>query len=231
MPLNMQVKLLRVLHEKVIYRVGAEQTINVNVRVVAATNRCLETAVSKGEFREDFYYRLNVFPITLPPLRERGSDIVQLFEHFAQTHALTGKKPIVLTESAQQEIITRHWPGNIRELRNLVERLSICFPGQAITSELLPSVTFAQQNKQSHLGQVAPIEFDALINNNPIQNQSHATTGALNLQESLSDIEKTYITQALNKTQGNVTQSAKILGLRRTTLIQKIKKYTKKITQ
>jgi len=226
MPMDMQVKILRVLQEHVIYRVGGEKPIEVNVRIVAATNRCLETAVSKGEFREDLFYRLNVFPIVLPPLRERGTDIIFLFEYFAQIHTVENSPPIYLTSEAQQELMRRQWPGNIRELSNLVERLSICFPGQAINPNHLPQLSPLQQAKESEPTTQFATQSSSLAQPTGIDlNEQLALADEMNLQERLRDIEKEYIAQALKRSEGNITHAAKLLGLGRTTLIEKIKKH------
>ena len=226
MPMDMQVKILRVLQEQVIYRVGGEKPIEVNVRIVAATNRCLETAVSKGEFREDLFYRLNVFPIILPPLRERGTDIIFLFEYFAQIHTVENSPPIYLTSEAQQELMRRQWPGNIRELSNLVERLSICFPGQAINPNHLPQLSPLQQAKESEPTTQFATQSSSLAQPTGIDlNEQLALADEMNLQERLRDIEKEYIAQALKRSEGNITHAAKLLGLGRTTLIEKIKKH------
>ena len=226
MPMDMQVKILRVLQEQVIYRVGGEKPIEVNVRIVAATNRCLETAVSKGEFREDLFYRLNVFPIILPPLRERGTDIIFLFEYFAQIHTVENSPPIYLTSEAQQELMRRQWPGNIRELSNLVERLSICFPGQAINPTHLPQLSPLQQTKESEPTTQFATQSSSLAQPTGIDlNEQLALADEMNLQERLRDIEKEYIAQALKRSEGNITHAAKLLGLGRTTLIEKIKKH------
>ena len=226
MPMDMQVKILRVLQEQVIYRVGGEKPIEVNVRIVAATNRCLETAVSKGEFREDLFYRLNVFPIVLPPLRERGTDIIFLFEYFAQIHTVENSPPIYLTSEAQQELMRRQWPGNIRELSNLVERLSICFPGQAINPTHLPQLSPLQQTKESEPTTQFATQSSSLAQPTGIDlNEQLALADEMNLQERLRDIEKEYIAQALKRSEGNITHAAKLLGLGRTTLIEKIKKH------
>ncbi|MBT7576873.1 MAG: sigma-54-dependent Fis family transcriptional regulator [Methylococcales bacterium] len=226
MPMDMQVKILRVLQEQVIYRVGGEKPIEVNVRIVAATNRCLETAVSKGEFREDLFYRLNVFPIVLPPLRERGTDIIFLFEYFAQIHTVENSPPIYLTSEAQQELMRRQWPGNIRELSNLVERLSICFPGQAINPNHLPQLSPLQQAKESEPTTQFATQSSSLAQPTGVDlNEQLALADEMNLQERLRDIEKEYIAQALKRSEGNITHAAKLLGLGRTTLIEKIKKH------
>ncbi len=226
MPMDMQVKILRVLQEHVIYRVGGEKPIAVNVRIVAATNRCLETAVSKGEFREDLFYRLNVFPIVLPPLRERGTDIIFLFEYFAQIHTVETAPPIYLTPESQQELMRRQWPGNIRELSNLVERLSICFPGQAISPNHLPQLSPLQKIKESEPTVKFATQASSLIQPPGVNlNEQLALADEMNLQERLRDIEKEYIAQALKRSEGNITHAAKLLGLGRTTLIEKIKKH------
>lgn len=126
LPLTAQAKLLRVLQEKTLERVGANRPIKVDIRIVAATNRNLEEMVTRREFREDLYYRLNVFPLTLPPLRERGSDIIALADHFAQRYAQRNGKPITrISTPALNMLMSYHWPGNVRELENTIERAAI----------------------------------------------------------------------------------------------------------
>lgn len=138
MPAAMQVKLLRVLQEQVFERVGSNQSIKANVRIVAATHQNLSEAMHKGSFREDLYYRLNVFPIEIPPLRERAEDIPLLIQHFIEQQRKDHQDFIKIEPEALQTLIHYHWPGNVRELWNLIERLMILYPNQGIHLKDLP---------------------------------------------------------------------------------------------
>jgi len=145
MPLDLQVKLLRALQEREIERVGGNATIKVNVRVIAATNRDLEKEMQEGRFRKDLYYRLNIFPIELPPLRDRKEDIPLLAIYFIQRFAKkAGKDILTLTARALQELVQYKWPGNIRELEHLIERSVLVAPGDTIKQVHLPA---AQQQQ------------------------------------------------------------------------------------
>jgi Nif-specific regulatory protein len=139
-----QVKLLRVLQEREFERVGGSKTIKVNVRLIAATNRNLEEMVKNGEFREDLYYRLNVIPIDLPPLRERGEDIRLLVNFFLERSMKNHKKKVIITEEAMNELMSYPWPGNIRELENTIERIVLMGSDDGISAEemrlLLPAL-------------------------------------------------------------------------------------------
>src|SRR5262249_37659582 len=138
MPLAAQAKLLRVLQEREFFRLGATRPIRVNLRVITATNQDLRSAVAHGRFREDLYYRINVFDISLPPLRARGGDIVLLAEHFLQEFArVNDRPPAQLTQAAEEALLTHDWPGNVRELRNVLERAMILCDGTSIGAEHL----------------------------------------------------------------------------------------------
>ena len=132
MSVEMQAKLLRALQERTIDPVGAQRQVAVDVRVVAATHRDLEAACAEGRFREDLYYRINVLPLQLPPLRERAQDIPVLVEHFARTYALQGTQPVSLAPDLMLALSSYAWPGNIRELSNLMQRLSVMFPSEQV---------------------------------------------------------------------------------------------------
>lgn len=174
LPLSLQAKLLRVLQEKEFEPVGAAQTIKVDVRVLAATNRNLEEEVEKGNFREDLYYRLNVYPINVPPLRERGNDIILLAEKFAERFALKmGKKIEPLTEESILKIRTYNWPGNIRELQNVIERavitskkgwlnLSLSLPDKSIETKAA-NRDLSDKNKIKTNNQILQIERENII--------------------------------------------------------------------
>ena len=138
MSLQMQVKLLRVLQERTFERVGSNRTLRCNVRIIAATHRDLEAAISAGRFREDLFYRLNVFPVQMPPLRERLEDLPVLIEHLVQRQAQMAGRHITLDKQAMNSLARNPWPGNVRELSNLLERLAVLFPEQTITADDLP---------------------------------------------------------------------------------------------
>src|SRR6202041_3676337 len=138
MSLQMQVKLLRVLQERSFERVGSNRTMRCNVRIIAATHRDLDAAIGAGRFREDLFYRLNVFPLQMPPLRERLEDLPVLIEHLVQRQQQTAGRQIRLDKEAMNCLARNPWPGNVRELANLLERLAILFPGQTVTAADLP---------------------------------------------------------------------------------------------
>ena len=202
LPLDMQVKLLRVLQEQEIERVGGTAPIKVDVRVIAATNRNLETMVDDKTFREDLYYRLMVFPITIPPLRERPDDIQPLLELFVGNFNKKYGFNKVFTPLALQFIQNYHWPGNIRELKNIVERAMIISNDDHITSEDLP---FIQSEKKPVVHTKLPTE----------------TT---NLKKMIEQIELEYISLAYEK-YGNVRDAAQSLGMDPSTFVRKRKKY------
>src|ERR1700688_1677411 len=138
MSLQMQVKLLRVLQERTFERVGSNRTIRCNVRIIAATHRDLDSAISAGRFREDLFYRLNVFPVQMPPLRERLEDLPVLIEHLVQRQEQIAGRHIKLDKQAMNCLARNPWPGNVRELSNLLERLAVLFPLQRLSAEDLP---------------------------------------------------------------------------------------------
>lgn len=237
MDLNMQAKLLRVLQEKVYERVGSGKSIHANVRVIAATHRNLEDMVAKGEFREDLYYRLHVYPIELPPLRRRSEDLPAL------VYAITDKikqetgTDVKVTPDAMSALTRYTWPGNVRELSNLLERLSILYPGKVIDATELPGKysSFTNANLQTNelltesvsIDAFAAIEHDEQINSNNANfvGLPLLTSDGLDLKSHIASVEQLYIKQALDLTNGVVAQAAKLLGLRRTTLVEKLKKH------
>jgi len=137
MSLQMQVKLLRVLQERTFERVGSNRTMRCNVRIIAATHRDLDSAISTGRFREDLFYRLNVFPVQMPPLRERLEDLPVLIEHLVQRQEQMAGRHIRLHKQAMNCLARNPWPGNVRELSNLLERLAVLFPEQTISADEL----------------------------------------------------------------------------------------------
>ncbi len=202
LPLDMQVKLLRVLQEQEIERIGGTAPIKVDVRVIAATNRNLESMVAEKTFREDLYYRLMVFPITIPPLRERPDDIIPLLELFIGNFNKKYGFQKVFTPLALQFIQSYNWPGNIRELKNIVERAMIISNDDHITSEDLP---FIQSDKKPVMHTKLPTE----------------TT---NLKRMVEQIELEYINVSYEK-YGNVRDAAASLGMDPSTFVRKRKKY------
>jgi sigma-54 specific flagellar transcriptional regulator A len=221
MPMPMQVKLLRVLQERTFERVGGMKTIPSNVRLIAATHQDLEKRIEEGEFRTDLFYRLNVFPIRLPALRQRTSDIPLLLKEFAERIRLQlGKNTAISFADCAIEALSNHpLPGNVREIENLVERLSILRPGETITAELLPpkyKSLYISPAKERHFVQRQDIE--------PRAPSIKFNSGTINLKQQLTTLEKNLIFQALDETDWVVSKAAKALTLRRTTLIQKIRK-------
>ncbi len=237
MDLNIQAKLLRVLQEKVYERVGSGKPIQANVRVVAATHRNLEEMVAKGEFREDLYYRLHVYPIELPPLRRRAEDLPSL------VYAITDKikketgTDVKVTPDAMSALARYTWPGNVRELSNLLERLSILYPDKEVDAAKLPSKysAFTNLNLQTnaHVTEITTIDRDAFDETKLlVQDNSSNTIGlplltidGVDLKSHIASVEQFYISQALDLANGVVAQAAKLLGLRRTTLVEKLKKH------
>ncbi|GIM44933.1 sigma-54-dependent Fis family transcriptional regulator [Collibacillus ludicampi] len=213
LPLDMQVKLLRVLQDQVVYRVGGTQPIQVNVRIVAATNRALEEEVKKGNFREDLYYRLNVVSLEIPPLRERVEDIPELVQLFAKEFAQQYGKPMPRFDPEVIVIFMNyHWPGNIRQLRNVIERLIILHEGEWIRKEHLP---LSMQGPS--LQEEPPVRTTELV--------PSPATGETTLQQSSEIAEKSAILSALQKTYGNKSAAARMLGISRGTLYNKMKQY------
>ncbi|MEM7248448.1 MAG: sigma-54 dependent transcriptional regulator, partial [Acidobacteriota bacterium] len=198
----LQPKLLKVLESRRFRRLGGVRDIDVDVRIVAATNRDLETAMKEGKYREDLYYRLNVLQLRLPPLRERGRDVLLLaarfLEHFRQT---LGRGPQGFTPEAEAILLADPWPGNVRELKNVVERCALLGSGEWIGPEDLPPEL---------TGRGAEVE---------------APPAAVTTDGTLAEVEKAHIAEVLRRKDGNRTQTALALGISRSTLIEKIKRY------
>ena len=210
MSLDMQVKLLRVLQEKTYERVGSNQTRRCDVRIVAATHVDLPQAVRDGTFREDLYYRLNIFPIEMPPLFKRVSDLPQLLDELFVAHSGDGKSRLRVSEAAMRALAAYRWPGNIRELANLVERLAILKPEGTIELDDLPP---KYREGAADTGAAANLVSEAMV-----------MTEA-NLKSHLQRVEQDLIEQAMDASDGVVAQAARLLSMRRTTLVEKIGKY------
>ncbi|NLV24633.1 MAG: sigma-54-dependent Fis family transcriptional regulator [Deltaproteobacteria bacterium] len=220
---NLQAKLLRVLQEREFEPVGAIKSTPVDVRVVAATHRNLEKLVHEGKFREDLYYRLNVVPLVIPPLRERLQDIPELVDQFIlcfSRNRNTGG-PTRFDDLVIQSLMDYHWPGNVRELKNLVQQMVVLYGGETITLDQLPGKYISAGKKARGSSGFQPAEnpfppaprpFDELMG------------GAVDFNTLVSEFEDRLILQALNRTGGNKKEAAELLNLKRTTLLEKIKK-------
>lgn len=194
MPLDLQLVLLRVLQDKIVVRLGGHQSINVNIRLIAATNKDLKRQVELGLFRQDLYYRINVITLSLPPLRERIGDIILLSDHFLQKKADKNRKQIISLNSQAIDLLKKYnWPGNVRELENVIERAVVFSNGKEIVAEFLhlPVSEIKTQNSES----------------------------------SLKSEEKKVIMNTLVRTQGNISKTARILGITRATLYRKMRYY------
>ncbi len=250
MSLQMQVKLLRVLQERSFERVGSNKTMHCNVRIIAATHRDLEAAISAGRFREDLFYRLNVFPLQMPPLRERLEDLPILIEHLVQRQGQGAARNIRLDKDAMNCLARNSWPGNVRELANLLERLAILFPAQTITGADLPERYRSGSPERRMAPSVAAlIEPDASEGDlddeldpeavcklvevaapadvpQPYEIiDGHLPRGGIDLKDHLSAIEIGLIRKALEEADGTVAEAARLLRMRRTTLVEKLRKY------
>ena len=264
MSLPMQVKLLRVLQERTFERVGSNKSFSADVRVLAATHRDLEDRIRDGKFREDLFYRLNVFPIEMPPLRDRGDDVPLLIDEMIRRCESEGRGSVRFTAGALEVLSNYAWPGNVRELANLVERLAILFPMGVVDVTDLPekyrpkgavsAIPEALLEREALFGtpipeayreppqevepeepaaeapaveelEAAPAEPEA-----PAVEEASATppqlpTDGLDLKEHLAQMEVLLIKQALDESNGVVAHAAKLLKMRRTTLVEKLRKY------
>ena len=208
MPTDMQVRLLRVLEERVITRVGGSRTIAVDVRIVSATHRDFDAAIADGSFREDLFYRLAVVPVHLPPLAARSQDVPLLVDHFLAL-ARPRRAPVAFAPDAIARLAVHDWPGNVRELRNLVERAAILHPGERLGAADVAALL------------TRPTRAVPLVS-------SPATPSlgsGIDLTAELARIEGDYIRTALARSHGVVAVAARLLGLRRTTLIEKMRRY------
>ncbi|HWJ33805.1 MAG TPA: sigma-54 dependent transcriptional regulator [Steroidobacteraceae bacterium] len=261
MSLQMQVKLLRVLQERTFERVGSNRTIRCNVRIIAATHRDLDTAISTGRFREDLFYRLNVFPVQMPPLRERLEDLPVLIEHLVQRQGQIAGRHIKLDKQAMNCLARNPWPGNVRELSNLLERLSVLFPEQTVTAEDLPEryrnrgaagwvgsgvsiapslaavaaaetcvvpVALVEDSLDTlsvtEMLEIAEIDVGAGAEEEEVVDAT-LPRGGIDLKNHLSAIEIGLIRKALREADGTVAGAARLLNIRRTTLVEKLRKY------
>lgn len=220
MSLHMQVKLLRVLQERIFERVGSNKPISADVRIIAATHRNLEERIGGGEFREDLYYRLNVFPIEMPPLRERKEDIPLLVTELITRLEHEKRGSVRLTPQAVISLCDYYWPGNVRELANLIERLVIMFPFGVVDVHDLPEKF--RSGKGEGLPQIVSAEIELAVD--PFTVPRLPREG-LDLKEHINNMEFNLIKQALDDAGGVVAHAANRLKLRRTTLVEKMRKY------
>ena len=226
MPLNMQVKILRVLQEHTFERVGSNKTLNANVRIIAATHKNLEKMIEDGTFREDLYYRLNVFPIDMPSLRERVEDLPLLLNELVSRLENEKRGSIRFNSAAIMSLCRHDWHGNVRELANLVERLAILHPYGVVGVNELPK-KFRHVDEGDE-GFSVPAVADVTQTENGlagIDSPALLPVNGLDLKEYLSDLECSLIQQALDDASGVVARAAEKLNIRRTTLVEKMRKY------
>lgn len=301
--LDMQVKLLRVLQERSIDPIGSQRAVSIDVRIVAATHRDIEGEIASGHFRQDLFYRLNVLPIEMPPLRDRLDDLPDLSESFARRHAPPGRSPVNIEPDLMHAMQCYDWPGNVRELSNLIDRFSVLYPGKRLTLQSVPpkmlprgmrpyagqmlelagqraammpgeppsapdsetaesiprtgpsnlaedpdwlsapaseSMGAGDHSPSARMANQASTD-DAAGEDNPfavparprsveeivmmVQDSEDLPEDGLHLKQHLADIERSLIRQALERSGGNISQTARLLRLQRTTLIEKINKY------
>jgi sigma-54 specific flagellar transcriptional regulator A len=231
MSLPMQVKLLRVLQERVFERVGGSRAQRCDVRIIAATHRDLEGSIERGTFREDLFYRLSVFPLEMPPLRQRLEDLPALISEFNQRLVQRGLSSIRFTPSAMNALCQHPWPGNVRELSNLVERMAILMPQGDVRAADLPE----KYRGATPVEEVSGAALIAMMEAEPEITEtfryggegdpSVLPQGGLDLKDHLAGIEIGLIRQALDSANGVVAHAAKLLRVQRTTLVEKLRKY------
>ena len=224
MSMPMQVKLLRVLQERCFERVGSNKTIQCNVRIIAATHRNLEQAIEDGAFREDLYYRLNVFPIDMPPLRERVEDIPVLVNDLISRIETEKRGSVRLTPGAVMALTQYPWPGNVRELANLIERLAILYPYGVVDVMELPEKFRAGISIVEQIGDL-PLVNGAGEDPETVVAVPRLPNDGIDLKAHLNNLEMSLIRQALDESDGVVAHAAKRLAMRRTTLVEKLRKY------
>ena len=230
MPLPMQVKLLRVLQERQFERVGGNRTIDVDVRIIAATHKDLELMIDNGQFREDLFYRLNGFPIEMPALRERIEDLPLLMAALLEQQQAAGLDKVQFLPAAMESLRRHPWAGNVRELANLLERLAIIHPNGVIgVSELPQKLRHVDEpNPDRYASAETPVEFESnppLLDDKRDSKGQLERLGPLNLKEHLEGIERDLIEQALEAENSVVARAAERLQIRRTTLVEKMRKY------
>jgi transcriptional regulator with GAF, ATPase, and Fis domain len=228
MPPTLQVKLLRVLAEREIDRIGSTKSIPIDIRVITATHRNLEAAIKEGQFREDLYYRLNIIPLNLPPLRDRKTDIPLLAAYFLRQFNRPGSSKTI-SDEAMNVLVNYSWPGNIRELANFVERMVVLSIGSTITPRDLPDKVLSEVPREKW----TPLEKGSEPEGNPAQILQQSLKQSfhvgipdegINLKKIVEDFEKELLIEALEKTGWVKNKAAILLNLNRTTLVEKLKK-------
>ena len=222
MPFDMQVKLLRVLEEKQIQRIGSTKTISVNCRIISATHQNLEKAIAEKDFREDLFYRLSVFPIDIPALRQRREDIAPLIHHFVKKID-PGSEGVRFTSLAMKVLQDYDWPGNARELRNIVERAVVLFPAMEIDETQVASL-FRRRASTAPTTQAdaLPSSFAGVVTcSNPVPSKNEI----FDLKQHLLDEERKYLLSALKMADGVVAEAAHLVSLRRTTFVEKMRRH------
>ena len=219
MSLKTQAKILRILQEQSFEHVGGRKTIKVDVRVIAATNKDLPGEIEAGNFREDLYYRLKVFPLEVPPLRDRADDVPLLISDFMDTLVRQhGFKPISFDQAAIDALMAYPWPGNVRELKNFVERMFIMYAGETVTPDRLPPEFQAATERiapaPAPAGEESEDGFDTFI-----------ADGPADLKQARADFEARFLEAKLKECDGNISQLAKAVGLERSSLYRKLKAY------
>jgi DNA-binding NtrC family response regulator len=227
--LYLQVKLLRVLQEREFERVGDTNTIRVDVRVIAASNRNLWEEVQSEKFREDLYWRLNVVPIVIPPLRMRREDIPELV-FFSSTTATRTSARCCVQDQAMQALQDYHWPGNVRELQNYIERAVAMAEGDELTSDLLPAAVLGKGDRLS--GRIRGVDLDTLVYEVVQQGIHAASPEEMNLYEKIVNrVERELIVQVLQACGGVQTKAATRLGINRNTLRSKLQEYNLEVKE
>jgi len=234
----MQVKLLRVLQERTFERVGSNKTIHCDVRVIAATHRSLENEIKANRFREDLFYRLNVFPIEIPALKDRAEDIPLLVNDLIARMEASNRGSVRLTNAALAVLMQHEWPGNVRELANLIERLAIINPKGLVDAADLPEKFQQYKVPEEIIDASEAVTVEAQENDDPDEQIEVLGTfdgspsvlaqlpeQGIDLKEYLNVLEVDLIRQALNECSGVVAHAAKRLNMRRTTLVEKLRKY------
>jgi len=241
MPLPLQAKLLRALESRMIQRVGGSKDIEVDFRLVCATHQNIEADIESGKFRADLFYRINVFPLTMPPLAQRAVDIPILVEAITKRIKKENKEQSLpeFTQSALSEMMRYPWPGNVRELRNVIERASLLYPGRTVENtdvrnNLLrvkaPDPIEEQDALWQASAEFSPVEHEEQTSSTPLPHPSHyedwfSFFDTIDMRRHLQDIEIVLIEAALRKSDGMISAAADALKLRRTTLIEKMKKF------
>lgn len=209
-PLDIQAKLLRFLETKKFKRIGGLEWIEVDIRIIAATNKDLEKAIEEKEFRQDLYYRLNVVPIVIPPLRDRGYDILRIAGHFLEVYSVKFSKSFTgFSDQAKERLMRYSWPGNVRELKNVIERIVILNDTDVLDVENLP----------------IELQDDAKPKAAPVTASAFEMDDGFSLEDTICQIEKGYIKEALERTGNNHSNASKLLGISRFALKRRIEKY------